>query len=66
MSFKDLLEEKNISGYRLAKDTGIPQQTISDYVTGKMSFDSMKIGIVKEIADYLGLTLDDFYNRCGM
>ncbi|WIF95002.1 helix-turn-helix domain-containing protein [Caminicella sporogenes] len=63
MSLKKLLQEKNISGYKLAKEINIPQQTISDYVSGKISFDSMKIGVAKKIADYFGMSLDDFYNK---
>jgi plasmid maintenance system antidote protein VapI len=63
MSFKKLLEENNISGYRLAKDTGIPQQTISDYVSCKKDFTSMKIGMAKSISDYMGITLDELYKN---
>lgn len=49
MSFKKVLEDNNVSGYRLSKDTGIPQQTISDYVSGKKNFNSMKIGVAKKM-----------------
>ncbi|QEK12564.1 helix-turn-helix transcriptional regulator [Crassaminicella thermophila] len=63
MAFKKVLEDNNVSGYRLSKDIGIPQQTISDYVSGKKNFNSMKIGVAKKIADYLGMTLDELYEK---
>ncbi|SHH76099.1 Helix-turn-helix domain-containing protein [Caloranaerobacter azorensis DSM 13643] len=65
MSLKKLLEERNVSGYKLAKAINVPQQTISDYVSGKISFDSMKIGIAKKIADYFDMSLDNFYKYCS-
>lgn len=63
MSFSDLLEKKGISGYRLAKDIGTPQQTISDYLTNKKAMDSMKIGMAYKIAVYLNMSLDEFYSH---
>ena len=35
MKFKDLLEKKNITGYALSKNTGIPYTTINDLINGK-------------------------------
>ena len=63
MSLKQLLEEKNISGYEIAKNTTVKQQTLSDYVTGK-NINSMKFGMAKTIADYLNITLDELYKIC--
>ena len=62
--FKDYLKEKKISTYRLSKETGIPYSTLNDLVNHKISVESVRMGPAKKIADFLGMSLDDFYLMC--
>lgn len=56
---KELLEEKNISIYRLAKDINEPYSTMNDIVNGKVDIDDCKFSVVKKIAQYLQISLDE-------
>lgn len=53
--FEQLLQKYNISSYKVAKDIGIRQSTLSNWKT-KRSIISPEIG--KKIADYFGVSLD--------
>ena len=54
--FVQILDKKNISCYKLSKETGIPQSSLSDYKTGKTEPTAKNISI---LADYFGVTVDD-------
>lgn len=47
-----LLDNKNISGYRISKETGISYQTVQDLNTGKTSLESARIKTVKALYKY--------------
>ena len=47
-----LLFESGISKYRISKETGIPGTTISDIVTGKTKFDSMKFSTASKLTAF--------------
>lgn len=53
MTFKELLQSKNITGYALAKNTGIPYTTISDLISGKTIIQNTSLKHAIAIADYL-------------
>ena len=55
-----LLEEKNMSIYRLATDSAVPPSTVKNILYGK----SKNPGIVtlKMLCDGLNITLIDFFN----
>lgn len=53
--FEQLLRAKNITPYRVAKETGIATATLSDWKTGKST---PKADKMQKIADYLGVSLD--------
>lgn len=55
--FKKLMDEKGITAYRVSKDTGIPQTTLSDWKNGRSK---PKVEKLKILADYFGVTVDDF------
>lgn len=64
---EELLETYGISKYRLAKDTGIGQATISDLCSGKTSPDKCNAGTLFRIAKYLGVTVEDIIeSSCDM
>lgn len=56
---KEYLRRKNISIYKLAMDIQEPYSTINDIVNGKKCLDECKFGLVKKIAVYLNLSLDE-------
>lgn len=54
-NFKKLLEERNISAYRVGKDTGIAQSTLSDWKTGKST---PKLDKLITIANYFSVPIE--------
>ncbi|WOO35981.1 helix-turn-helix transcriptional regulator [Anaerocolumna sp. AGMB13020] len=54
--FKTLLKEKGITPYKVAKDTGISQGTLSDWKLGKCK---PKLDKLMKIANYLGVPLEE-------
>lgn len=57
---KELLKEKNITQYQLYKNTGVPQSTISTILTEVDK--TCKILTIAQIAQGLGIGLNDFFN----
>ena len=61
MSFSDYLESQSMSGYRLAKLTGITQSTISDLITGTSDIRNAKWETVQKICQALEITTEYLY-----
>ena len=55
--FAQLLQERGITPYRVYKDTGVPQSTLSDWKKGKSV---PKIDKLQLIADYFGVPVSYF------
>ena len=53
--FEHLLQIKGVSTYKVAKETGIPQQTFSKW---KKGISTPKADKLQKIADYFGVTGD--------
>ena len=53
--FEQLLQERGITAYKVSKDTGVTQSTLSDWKRGRST---PKTDNMKKIADYFGVTLD--------
>ncbi len=53
--FVELLQEKKITAYRVSKDTGVTQTTLSDWKTGRAV---PKTATLQKIADYFEVSLD--------
>jgi transcriptional regulator with XRE-family HTH domain len=53
--FRQILQERSITVYRVAKDTGISQVTLSDWKTGRSV---PKVDKLQKIANYLGVTIE--------
>ena len=51
-NIKKLLESKEISNYRISKDTGIAQTTLSDYASGKSDIGNMKLDHAIKLNQY--------------
>jgi transcriptional regulator with XRE-family HTH domain len=53
--FEQLLKKHGVTPYRVHKETGVPQSTLSDWKNGK---GVPKVDKLKAIADYFGVTVD--------
>lgn len=58
MIVNDLLEKKNMSRYRLSKESGVAMTTITDICSGKAELDKCAAGTLHKIAKVLGVTVD--------
>ena len=66
--FRELLNKKNITAYRLSKESGVPYATISDLCCGKTKIEKCTAETVYRIAKVLGMTMEEMlekrmYNR---
>lgn len=53
--FMQLLQERNITAYRVSKETGVTQTTLSDWKTGR---GTPRTATLQKIADYFNVSLD--------
>lgn len=53
--FRQLCQEKGVSTYKVCKDLGISQGTISNWKKGR---NNLSNDVLKKIADYFGVTMD--------
>lgn len=53
--FDKLMKDRGLSRYRVAKDTGIAQSTLSEWKTGKTT---PKLDKIEVLANYFGVTVD--------
>ena len=58
MPLNNLLEKKNISKYRLWKESGVPQATISDICTGKTKIEKCSAETIYRIAKVLDVSME--------
>lgn len=54
-TFAKLLREKQVTAYKVAKETGIAQSTLSDWKNGRST---PKLDKLQKIADYFGVSLE--------
>ncbi len=52
-----LRDEKGVTDYRVAQDTGITKSTFTDWKNGRSE---PKIDKLKKLADYFGVSIDCF------
>lgn len=53
--FEQLLKENKVTAYRVSKETGVAQATLSDWKNGKST---PKYEKLSKIAEYFGVTVD--------
>lgn len=58
MSINEVLAQKNITKYRLWKESGVPQATISDICTGKTSIEKCSAETIYRIARVLNVSME--------
>ena len=59
MLIKEKLKEKNMSMYRLSKESGVPQATINDICSGKADMEKCAVGTVYRLAKVLNVSIED-------
>lgn len=55
--YEELLKERNITSYKVSKDTGIPTATLSDWKTGRSKPKTDKLAI---LANYFKVPIEYF------
>jgi len=58
MNINELLEQKNITKYRLAKMSGVPQTTITDICSGKTKIEKCSADTLYKIAKALDVSME--------
>ena len=58
MIINELLQKKNMSRYRLSKESGVAMTTITDICSGKAELDKCAAGTLYKIAKTFGVTVD--------
>lgn len=53
--FEQLLQKYGVTPYKVSKETGVSQSSLSDWKLGKIT---PKTSTLKKIADYFGVTVD--------
>ena len=64
MYIKQYLEDKKISIYKVANSAVVAYPTVFNIVNGKVDILNCALGVVKKIADALGLTIDELLTLC--
>ncbi len=59
MEFKDLVEERKMSGYALSKASGLSRQRIAELIRGEVDVRDMALKNIIKLANGLGMTLYD-------
>ena len=58
MNINELLEQKNMTKYRLAKTSGVPQTTIIDICSGKAKIEKCSADTLYKIAKTLDVSME--------
>lgn len=64
MLIQELMAQKKITKYRLAKDSGIPYATINDICRGKAKLEKCTAETIYKIAKELGVSMETLLEPC--
>lgn len=59
-NYQKIIDERGISSYKVHKETGVPQSSLSDWKKGRSV---PKIDKMQKIADYLNVSVDYLYGN---
>lgn len=63
MYINELLTEKNMSRYRLSKESGVPQTTIADICSGRADIEKCSAGTLYKIARVLNVPMENLMEQ---
>ncbi|MBQ8814792.1 MAG: helix-turn-helix transcriptional regulator [Lachnospiraceae bacterium] len=66
MSLNALMQQKNISKYRLSKNSGIPYTTLTDILNGKARLEKCSAETVYKLARELNISMEELLAPCFM
>lgn len=64
MSLNKLMQKKNISKYRLSKNSGIPYTTLTDILSGKARLEKCSAETVYKLAKELNVSMEQLLEPC--
>ncbi len=64
MTINEVMENKKITRYRLAKDSGIAYTTINDICSGKANIEKCSVETIYRISKVLGVSMEDIVESC--
>ena len=64
MTIQDILQEKNMSVYRLAKTSHIPYATVNDIYNGKTRLEKCSAETVYRLAHALNVSMEELLAPC--
>jgi len=69
MTVNDLMEQKNMTKYRLSKNSGIPYTTVNDICSGRAQLDKCSAETIYRLSKELGVSmealLEPYFVKCG-
>ena len=60
----DLMKNKNITKYRLSKNSGIPYSTLTDIISGKAQLEKCSAETVYRLSKELEISMEDLLAPC--
>ncbi|MBR2067164.1 MAG: helix-turn-helix transcriptional regulator [Solobacterium sp.] len=64
MTIQNIIKEKNMSIYRLAKESGIPYATVNDICNGKTRLEKCSAETIYHLSKTLNITMEDLLAPC--
>ena len=64
MTIRKIMDDKNISRYRLSKNSGVPYTTITDIISGKAQLEKCAAETIYKIAKELGVPMETLLEPC--
>lgn len=64
MTIRDLLKSRNMSTYRLAKESNVPYATCNDIVSGKAQLEKCSAETIYKLAHVLQISLEELLAPC--
>ena len=64
MAISELMKNKNITKYRLSKNSGVPYTTINDICSGKAQLEKCSAETIYKISKELGVSMENLLEPC--
>ena len=64
MTINEIMKKKNITKYRLSKNSGIPYSTLTDIISGKAQLEKCSAETIYRISKVLGVSMENLIEPC--